>query len=57
MDLNPDSTLDTKREKVLLALTELAKGIKIVSFYPPGHPTLTQAIDKIISMIEEIPPP
>jgi HEAT repeat protein len=57
MDLKPDSTLDASREKVLLAVTELAKGIKIVSFYPPGHPSLTQAIDKIISMIEEIPPP
>jgi hypothetical protein len=57
MDLKPDSTLDATREKVLLAVTELAKGIKIVGFYPSGHPTLTQAIDKIISMIEEIPPP
>jgi HEAT repeat protein len=57
MDLKPDSTLDATREKVLLAVTELAKGIKIVGFYPPGHPTLTQAIEKIIAMIEEIPPP
>jgi HEAT repeat protein len=55
--LKPDSTLDATREKVLLAVTELAKGIKIVVFYPPGHPILTQAIDKIISLIEEIPPP
>ena len=45
------------REKVVLAVTELAKGIKIVSFYPPGHPALTQAIWKIISTIEAIPPP
>ncbi len=55
--MKPDSTLDATREKVLLALTELAKGIKIVGFYPSGHPALTQAIDKIISLIEEIPPP
>ena len=45
------------REKIVLAITELAKGIKIVGFYPPGHPALTQAIWKIISTIEAIPPP
>lgn len=57
MEQNRDPTLDATREKVVLAVTELAKGIKTVSLYPPGHPTLTQAIWKIISTIEDIPPP
>ena len=57
MDLKPGSTLDATREKVILAVSELAKGIKIVSFYPPGHPALLQAIEKIISAIEEALPP
>jgi hypothetical protein len=57
MDQKQDSLSGETREKVVLAVTELAKGIKIVSFYPPGHPALTQAIWKIISTIEAIPPP
>src|SRR3970040_3068099 len=57
MDLKPGSTLDATREKVILAVSELAKGIKIVILYPPGHPALLQAIDKIISAIEEALPP
>ncbi|HEU5360718.1 MAG TPA: hypothetical protein VFU42_06110, partial [Candidatus Deferrimicrobiaceae bacterium] len=55
--MEQDITQDITREKVVLAITELAKGIKTVSFYPPGHPALTQAIWKIVSLIEEIPPP
>ncbi len=57
MDVKQESSLDETREKVILAVAELAKGIKIVSFYPPRHPALTQAIWKIISAIEAIPPP
>src|SRR4030067_1233188 len=57
MDLKPGSTLDATREKVILAVSELAKGIRIVSFSPPGHPALLQAIGKIISAIEEALPP
>jgi hypothetical protein len=57
MDPNRDSSPDRTREKVLLAVIELAKGIKIVNFYPHGHPALTQAIGKIVDAIESIPPP
>ncbi len=57
MEQNRDPTLDATREKVVLAVTELAKGIKTVSLYPPGHPTLTLAIRRIISCIDDIPPP
>ena len=57
MDPNRDSSPDPMREKVVLAAIELAKGIKIVNFYPPGHPALTQAIGKIVDAIETIPPP
>lgn len=57
MDQKQDPLSGETLEKVVLAVTELAKGIKIVSFYPPGHPALTQAVWKIISAIEAIPPP
>ena len=57
MGREPDSTLEEKRQKVLLAVNELAKGIKAVGFYPPGHPALSQVVWKIISSIEDIPPP
>ena len=57
MDVKQESSLDETRERVVLAVAELAKGIKIVSFYPPRHPALTQAIWKIISAIEAVPPP
>ncbi len=57
MDRNREPSSGNVREKVVQAVTELAKGIKIVSFYPPGHPALNKAIGKIISAIEEVPPP
>jgi hypothetical protein len=57
MDQRQESLSGETREKVILAVTELAKGIKIVGFYPPGHPALTQAIRKIIAAIEAVPPP
>jgi hypothetical protein len=44
-------------QRISRAVTELAKGLKSVSFYPPGHPALIQAISKIISNFEEIPLP
>ncbi|MBI5419572.1 MAG: HEAT repeat domain-containing protein [Deltaproteobacteria bacterium] len=43
--------------RVSKAVTELAKGMKSVSFYPPGHPSLIQTISKIIANFEEIPLP
>ncbi|GAB4363408.1 MAG: HEAT repeat domain-containing protein [Deltaproteobacteria bacterium] len=45
------------KEKVSLAIVELAKGIKNIGFYPPGHPALVQSISKIVSTFEEIPLP
>jgi hypothetical protein len=44
-------------ERISRAVTELAKGLKSVGFYPPGHPALIQAISKIIANFEEIPLP
>lgn len=43
--------------KVVAALSELAKGLKGVAFYPPGHPSLTQLVSRIISLFEDIPLP
>ena len=43
--------------RVTQAVTELAKGLKTVSFYPEGHPSLIQAITKILLLFEEIPLP
>lgn len=57
MDTRQESLSGETRNKVILAVTELAKGIKIVGFYPPGHPALVQAIRKIVSAIEAVPPP
>lgn len=57
MALKPDPPPNTLREKVETAINELGKGIKAVTFYPPGHPVLTQSIWKIITAIEDIPPP
>jgi len=44
-------------QRVTQAVTEFAKGIKSASFYPAGHPTLLQAVSKIILLFEEIPLP
>lgn len=44
-------------QRIAQAVAELAKGLKSVSFYPPGHPALIQAISKIIANFEEIPLP
>lgn len=57
MDVTRETPLDETRERVVQAVAEIAKGIKIVSFYPPRHPALTQAIGKIVATIEAIPPP
>jgi hypothetical protein len=43
--------------RIALALGELSKGMKAVSFYPSGHPSLTQAISRIAATFEEIPLP
>ncbi len=57
MEQNPDSSQDALIQKISLAITEVAKGMKSVSFYPQGHPTLTQTIAKIVTTLEEIPLP
>ena len=57
MALTPGPPQNPLPEKIVTAVNELGKGIKAVNFYPPGHPVLTQAIRKIVSAIEEIPPP
>lgn len=43
--------------RITRAITELSKGMKAVSFYPEGHPTLIQLVSRIISLFEEIPLP
>jgi HEAT repeat protein len=50
-------TEDAHLYKVSVALAELAKGLKGVSFYPPGHPSLIQLIARIVSLFEDIPLP
>lgn len=57
MEPKPDPAKEPLRQKVSLAVVELAKGIKSVGFYPPGHPALIQAVWKIVSTLEEIPLP
>ncbi len=43
--------------KVSVALAELAKGLKGVAFYPSGHPSLLQLVNRIASLFEGIPLP
>ncbi len=43
--------------KIAAALSELAKGMKSVSFYPDGHPSLIQSVSKIVAVLEELPLP
>lgn len=57
MEPTTDQSKDILKEKVSLAIVELAKGIKSISFYPEGHPALVQSIWKIVSTFEEIPLP
>jgi hypothetical protein len=57
MERQPTPIQEATREKVLLAVNELAKGVKAFGFYPPGHPALGQVVWKIISSIEDVPPP
>ncbi|MGE5664147.1 MAG: hypothetical protein ACM31I_07460, partial [Deltaproteobacteria bacterium] len=57
MERTPDPSQDALIQKISLAITELAKGMKSVSFYPQGHPALNQAIAKIVSALDEIPLP
>jgi len=47
----------TTFERVSLAVLELAKGMKSVAFYPPGHPALIQVLARIVSLFEAIPLP
>ena len=53
----PRPTDDLFMNRVTLAVTELAKGMKSASFYPAGHPSLVQTVTKIILLFEEIPLP
>ena len=43
--------------RISFAISELAKGMKSVNFYPAEHPILIQAITKIVLLFEDIPPP
>lgn len=53
----PATSADLHLQRVAQAVTELAKGMKSASFYPAGHPTLVQAVTKIILLFELIPLP
>ncbi len=57
MEQSPDTAQDALIQRISLAVTELAKGMKSVSFYPQGHPSLNQAIGKIATVLDEIPLP
>ncbi|MBP2673643.1 MAG: hypothetical protein H6Q84_483 [Deltaproteobacteria bacterium] len=53
----PDPSDDLYLHRIAQAMTELAKGMKTVSFYPDDHPILIQGITKIVLLFEEIPLP
>jgi hypothetical protein len=53
----PDTTDELYLHRITQAITELAKGMKTVSFYPEEHPILIQGITKIVLLFEEIPLP
>ncbi len=57
MEQNPDAVQDALIQRISLAITELAKGLKSVSFYPQGHPTLNQTITRIAAVLDEVPLP
>ena len=53
----PEISDELYLRRVSQAVTELAKGMKSVNFYPEDHPLLIQAITKIVLLFEEIPLP
>lgn len=53
----PEPVEDTHLHKIANAVAELGKGLKSISFYPPGHPSLVQAVQRILSLLEAIPLP
>ncbi|MBP2687203.1 MAG: HEAT-like repeat-containing protein, partial [Deltaproteobacteria bacterium] len=53
----PGTPSDMVLQRIVQAVTELAKGMKSASFYPAGHPALLQAVTKIILLFGEIPLP
>ena len=57
MEQTPDASQDALIQRISQAITEIAKGMKSVSFYPQGHPTLNQTIAKIVAALDEIPLP
>ena len=54
---HPETPGDLFLQRVAQAVTEFAKGMKSVSFYPVGHPVLLQTITRIIQLLEEVPLP
>lgn len=44
-------------DKITKAVTEMAKGMKAVSFYPESHPSLIKILQKICQLIDDVPPP
>ncbi|TRZ96914.1 MAG: hypothetical protein D4R80_08175 [Deltaproteobacteria bacterium] len=53
----PETPDDLYLLRLTQAVTDFAKGIKIASFYPAGHPVLLQAVTRIIQLFEAIPLP
>ena len=53
----PATSDDLFLQRLAQAVTDFAKGIKIASFYPAGHPVLLQGVAKIIQLFEAIPLP
>ena len=53
----PATPDDLYLQRLAQAVTDFAKGIKSASFYPAGHPSLLQAVTKIIQLFEAIPLP
>ena len=57
MSSSADASDELYLGRISHAIIELAKGMKSVSFYPPNHPILIQAITKISLLFEDIPLP
>ncbi len=48
---------DPFARKVSAVLGELAKGMKTVRQYPPGHPSLLSTMDRVTVLLESLPLP
>lgn len=51
------NTGESNLDKIIQAVSEVAKGMKAVAFYPDNHPSLHNILLKICRTIDEIPPP